>query len=286
MSENESRNNPTLGVVVVAAPREPLGRCLSSLVGAVDEIVVLTWSRAQAQVARRYDAHLVNVRRQDNPGAFRQQGQEALKTDWVLVLDPDEYLEPGASTFVRDLIVRAEPDVTGFWLPYSMLFYGQRLEASFPGISQLRLFRRNKVVYDGSLHGTPVAREGRMCHVSRDEPLLSHIFVEHLLDRFRRHLLWARIEASELASAGRRLSDPYEILAVARTEFEKYFLQRAGYRDGVPGLINAVMHAWMRAAVAALLWEATTPRNYELEAVSDWGALFRKLESFRVEPRL
>ncbi len=165
-----------------------------------------------------------------------------------------------------------------------MLFYDRPLEASFPHISQLRLFRRNKVVYDGSLHGIPVARDGRICHVSCEKPVLSHIFVEQLLERFRRHLLWAGIEAAELAAAGSRLSDPYEILAAARSEFEKYFLQRAGYRDGVPGLINAVMHAWMRAAVAALLWETTTPRNYQLEAVADWEALFRKLESLSRQP--
>ncbi len=80
MSENEGRHRLNLGAVVVAAPREPLARCLSSLVGAVDEIVVLTWSRTQAQVAQRYGAHLVSVKREANPGVFRQQGQEALKT--------------------------------------------------------------------------------------------------------------------------------------------------------------------------------------------------------------
>ena len=273
--------SPTLGAVVVAAPREPLARCLASLVGAVDEIVVLTWSHAQAQVAQQYQAQVMHVRRKANPGAFRQEGQAALKTDWVLVLDPDEYLEPGASTFLRDLIVRADPDVSGFWLPYAMLFHDQCLEASFPNLSQLRLFRRNKVVYDGSLHGVPTAREGRICHVLHEGPVLSHVFVEHLLMRFHRHLLWACTEAAELTSAGTRLSDPYEIIVAAQLEFEKYFFERAGYRDGVPGLINAVMHAWMRTAVAALVWEAAMPRSNQLEAVSDWDDLIQKLKSLR-----
>jgi hypothetical protein len=279
MVVNGSNPCPTLGAVIVASPKDPLERCLESLVGSVDEILVLTWSRVQARVAHKFGARVMVVKRNGNPCGFRQGSQAALNTDWVLALDPDEYLEPGTSTFLHDLIARTEPDVSGFWLPYAMFFYDQHLEASFPCTSQLRLFKRNKVVYDGSLHGAPVAREGRICHINYKQPILSHMFVDHLIDRFQRHLLWANIEAAELASAGTRLSDPYEIIAMAQLEFEKYFFERDGYRDGVPGLINAVMHAWKSAAVASLLWEATLPRNYQLKAISNWDELVRKLKS-------
>ncbi len=86
-----------------------LPACLESVHGAVDEVVVVdTGSRdATPEIAARYGARVLGFPWSDDFAAARNRALEAARGEWMLVLDADERLAPGAGPALRAVV--AEP---------------------------------------------------------------------------------------------------------------------------------------------------------------------------------
>ena len=95
---------PKLTLCVIARDEEAmLPDCLASVRGVVDEIVVVdTGSKdATPAIAANAGARVVERAWDDDFSAARNAGLEACSGDWVLVLDADERLAPGAGKALR-----------------------------------------------------------------------------------------------------------------------------------------------------------------------------------------
>lgn len=95
---------PRLSLCLIARDEEAmLPGCLASVRGIVDEIVVVdTGSRdATAEIARRAGARVVPFAWRDDFAAARNAALAAATGDWILVLDADERLGPGAADALR-----------------------------------------------------------------------------------------------------------------------------------------------------------------------------------------
>ena len=254
LSEQELNSEPTIGLVILVAPDDPIPLCLDSQL-VLDEILVFTWDPRQARLIAEKDVsvHLIEETLYVEPIRFLMQSK--LRTDWVLVLDPDETFEKGAISSFRSLVSNAHDSTAGYWVPYKMLLKGEELKHSFPNIKQLRLFRRNRIEYSDAIHASPTPIDGIFEFLDDSVPGIQHHFVRDLSLRFHRHLMWASIEAQELADNGSTVSTAHEILKGANQELEHYFVLRKGLQDGLPGLINGFMHFWKKIAMFCFLWE-------------------------------
>jgi hypothetical protein len=269
----------TLGVVTLAAPEDPLSICLDTVNGSVDELVVFTWSTEQAETALRYGARVIRIDEIPFVEPFRQRMQSGLSTDWILVLDPDEAVEPGAIGHFRDRMREAAPDVAGFWIPQRMLFLGQDLCHSFPGVKQLRLLRRNRVVYSSTIHSSPEPVEGRFEHFDDSEPGICHYFVRSLEARMQRHLRWARIEAQQALEQGATAQDILDPVRAGLDELAFYVVERSALKDGMAGLANALLHSWKSATMALFLWEMQGASAVPGQGETDFVAALQKLRA-------
>jgi glycosyltransferase involved in cell wall biosynthesis len=101
-------------VLIVKDEQRTLGRCLDSIAGAVDEIVVVdTGSRdATKEVARRYTDRIFDFEWCDDFAAARQFAFERATGDWVAWVDADDVVSKAAS--IRPTVAEAAPDVSGF----------------------------------------------------------------------------------------------------------------------------------------------------------------------------
>ncbi|MET0625762.1 MAG: glycosyltransferase [Pyrinomonadaceae bacterium] len=100
--------------MIVRDEERTLGRCLASVAGAFDEIVVVdTGSRdSTKEVALRHGARVFDFEWVDDFAAARQFAFDRATSDWVVWLDADDVVTDAAR--VREAAASAPPDVAGF----------------------------------------------------------------------------------------------------------------------------------------------------------------------------
>lgn len=129
-----------------------LERCLSSLAGAVDEIVVVDTGSTDAtrEIAARFGARLARFEWCADFSAARNVALDAASCDWILSIDADEYLADGMQPQVRAAIERT--DAEGILVTVRNLLAADDLIQSAE--SQIvRLFRRrDDVRFAGIIH--------------------------------------------------------------------------------------------------------------------------------------
>ena len=196
--------------MIVRNEAERLERCLGSVAGFVDEMVVVDTGSSDdtVAIAERCGA---TVRQIPWPGDFapaRNQALQWVRGDWVLVLDADEQLLPSAQAALNSLMAR----------PELLLINLLRLEvgaSQSPYSSVSRLFRRHPAIrWSGDYHAMVdasvselLATEPHWRLADCPEPALHH-------DGYRPELLATGDKAGRLrrameAELARTPTDPY-----------------------------------------------------------------------------
>jgi len=104
---------PTLSLCLIAKDEAAmLPACLASVQGVVDELIVVDTGSSDGtpELAREAGATVVEHPWQDDFAAARNAGLAACTGDWVLVLDADERLAPGAGQALRGALRKARFD--------------------------------------------------------------------------------------------------------------------------------------------------------------------------------
>lgn len=129
-----------------------LPRCLESVRGVVDEIVVVdTGSRDNTvEVARRFGATVFEMPWPDDFSAARNASLERATGDWILMLDADEVLLPASAAGLPALL--ADPDVEGYFVQMRHLV-GSAMQPEVEESSLFRLWRnRPEYRFAGEVH--------------------------------------------------------------------------------------------------------------------------------------
>jgi tetratricopeptide (TPR) repeat protein len=114
-----------------------LGECLARAKDAVDEIVLVDTGSTDETVAiaESFGARVLRAPWQDDFSSPRNVGLQAATGDWILVLDADEFLQPGACERIRAAV--QDPNVLG----YHMHFVNVYGDGKTLGVMMVRLFR-------------------------------------------------------------------------------------------------------------------------------------------------
>jgi glycosyltransferase involved in cell wall biosynthesis len=102
---------PSLGLaMIVKDGARTLRNCIASLAAVTDQIVIADTgsSDGSSQLARDLGAEVLDVPWQDNFAQARNAAVRALSTDWVLIMDDDEELDPGAPAKIPPLLENAQ----------------------------------------------------------------------------------------------------------------------------------------------------------------------------------
>lgn len=258
---------PTITATVVACDEaEYLEACLRSLRPWVDEIVVLDMSSRDgtADVAARFADQVTTTpwapyaEAPPSPGqpSAKQQAIASAKSDWILILDPDECLPASTGRLLRKIAESDDVDVVE--LPRRNMFFGSDVNfLDYEDDVHPRFFRRGHLDWPTALHSHPdlsrlrvlrlAVREGnddtRIVHDSWRRP-------NEVLAKLGRYV---ESEASAARATGRTFSMRRLLVGPFR-EFGRRYIKYHYWRDGMPGLLAAIYFAINRMSVEAQIW--------------------------------
>ncbi len=243
-----------------------LESCLASLAFA-DELFVLDSGSTDAthDIAQRHGARVL-VETFKGYLAQKQSAIDQASHDWILLLDADEALTPGAAQRVRETLVAAT--ATGYELPRCERMFWRWQHRYSKHNSHLRLFdRRVHRMAGDPVHAAPDRKSGL---VKPLDALFLHdgeTDVDNKVDRMNRYssgLVGHRVARMSPAVLKARL------LLYPPWVFVKTWVLKRHFLNGWPGWIIAVSQAYY-----AFLKDAKALEQYE-SARSD-GSLARRL---------
>lgn len=145
----------TLGAVVTTFNNaDTLSKCLESLTFC-DEIIVLDSDSDDAtrEIAARYKARIF-VEPFKGYGPQKQSAIDKAVSDWVLLLDADEFIDKSAADIIRNAI--ASDSVDGYRLPRREWLFWQWPHSLTRPNWQLRLFRKTRAAMNNvPVHAAP-----------------------------------------------------------------------------------------------------------------------------------
>ena len=243
-----------LSVYVIAYNDEPNMRaCLESVAGWGDELVVVdSHSTDQtAAISREFTSkvHQVDFK---GFGDLRNQAVALTTHEWVFSLDSDERMTPELREEIRLLLDRG-PDKDAYFVPRKNYFLGRWIQHCgwYPDYRQPQLFRKERFRYRQELVHESFDCDGPVGFLK--SPALQYPFrsIDHYMAKQGRY---SDLMARRMAEQGRRFSS-HQLITHPLAAFLKMYVQRAGFLDGVQGLILSGLYAYYTFMKYAKLWE-------------------------------
>jgi glycosyltransferase involved in cell wall biosynthesis len=249
--------------VVIVAKNEArnLPRCLASVQGWVAEIIVAlndTIDDSEA-IAKKFGARAPALPWQ----GYRDTKNAALSLagqPWALALDADEEISPALHAAIDAFFAGDDKErFPGARFPRKVWFMGRWIMHGdwYPDYS-LRLFRRDQAHWGGDafVH-EKIECAGPVATLRGD---LHHYPYDSLAAQQRKITVYAELFAQQRAEAGVTAS-PLGIIARSSWRFVRAYIFKAGFLDGFPGLVAAILTAHYTFLRYACLREASAAKN-------------------------
>ena len=255
---------PRITAIILTRNEEAMiENCLGTL-SWCDEVLVIDDSSTDqtAQKAESLGARVVEFA---HP-SFARKRNEALKHaegDWLFYIDADERVTP---TFAKEVLVKIETGAAPVLscqrknYAYGHLFrhggWGQDVVT--------RIFQKSALEdWQGVVHESPVFQG----EVEQLRSPLIHLTHRSTEENLRKSADWTKIEAELLHRAGEKRVTLLTIFRKGWMEFFRRAVVKRGYKDGLAGLIEALVQGINRMIVYIQVWELqqqpSLPERYE-----------------------
>lgn len=238
-------------VIIAKNEEQILLNCIKTL-SWVDEIIVIDSGSTDktSKVAEDSGAKVIHLEH----SSFARLRNEALKhvqTDWLVYIDADERVTP---TLAKEILVHLETSsAQALSIKRKNICYGEELShGGWDDDIVTRVFEKKSFKqWEGKVHESPVY-EG--------ETIMLHTPLIHLTHRSTQQNLiksaaWTNIEAELLHKSGIK---PVSFLTIMRKgvmEFFRRAIAKNGFKDGLTGLIEALVQGINKMLIYIQVWE-------------------------------
>jgi len=238
--------------------------CLESVKWA-EEIILLDGGSTDKtpEIAKEVGARIVE-QKGDNYSAWRNQGKDQTKGEWILYVDADERILPLLKNEIQDAIrhkqslsLRDKP-YAAYAIPRRNFLLGKELKHGgwFPDY-QLRLFQKKKLKgWVGKLHEHPEV-DGEIGKLGN--PMV-HFQPEKIEPALEKSIKWSEIEADLLFKADHPKIAWWRVLRMGGTTLFDRLIKKRGFLDGTEGFIESVYQAFHTMIIYLRLWEKQTSK--------------------------
>lgn len=243
-----------LSVVISTRNRaESLERTLHSIVTVADEIVIVDNESTDktTEVAKKYTKNIFLRPNNLMLNVNKNFGISKAKGDWILCLDDDEVVTEALAREMKE--VTQHSLVAGFWIPRKNIIFGKWIEHGiwWPD-RQLRLFRRNHGKY-------PEKHVHEHMQVDGPTDVLVAPYIHYNYHSISQYLwkmqsIYTDSDVQKFVAMNYRV-DWRDAIRFPVSDFVKLYFAQRGYKDGLHGLVLALLQSFYSFIVFAKLWE-------------------------------
>lgn len=244
-----------LSVVILTKNEEDkIVRCIES-VKWVDEILVIDDESTDRtrEMAQNLGAKAVRRPLNNDFAAQRNFGFEQAQGDWILQMDADEV----ATDKLREEIKKILADdcqYSAFKVKRKEFFLGHFMQYGGWYIDELKLFRKGACRYVHSIHERPQVT-GATGKIDVD---IEHYPFRSVSQYIERQNYYTSLEAAVLFKEKGRLEIKeikYNLWVKPLKLFFKLYFRKKGYKDGIYGLVYAILNSFRHFLRWAKYWE-------------------------------
>lgn len=244
-----------ISVVIIAKNEEKkIGLCLES-VRCSDEVIVVDGMSTDktVEIAKASGARIIQRPFSGSFADDRNAGLEAARNDWVLTLDADDvvtenfWLKLEEALSIKEGVVVYKFRRKNFFLGHSMDHGG--FHHYIPN-----LVNKNYVRFEGEVHEVPVFK-GNMGAIDAD---IEHYPFDSLGQFITRQNRYTDIAARDMLKKEGVLAEKIIRRGLINKSFKifwKSYVKKQGYKEGVYGLIFAVLFSFINFLKWAKYWE-------------------------------
>lgn len=260
-----------VSVVIVAKDNPPhLFETLNSLKDFVSEIIIVDIGLKE-DLRNKLKENSINqlIEHKNNVPyveVIREKTKEYAKNDWVLFLDPDEVV----TADLKELIKKEIKNCDYFKIPRKNIIFDKWIGHSrwWPDY-QIRLFKKDKVVWPTQIHGQPQAAGRAFIVPAQEKYALIHYNYENLDEFFEKYIRYAKAEANPNPNLK-------ETINKAVSEFISRYFANDGFKDGTHGFALAFMQMFYYFLVYFYSWEKRKYSQTDEKALPLQAKLFFK----------
>jgi len=232
-----------------------LKRCLESVRELADEIVVCDDGSIDKtiEIAKKFGAKIYQHKSAGFVEAARNFVIEKAIGDWILIVDADEEIPKTLISKLRQ--IAGEKKIDFVRIPRKNIIFGKWMKHSgwWPDYN-IRFFKKGKVTWRGKIHEDPKT-EGKGFELPpREDLAIIHYNYNSISQYLNRLAGYTEIEAQDLVKEGYKF-DWRDLISKPMGEFLSRFFAREGYKDGLHGLVLAVLQSFSFFVAYLKVWE-------------------------------
>lgn len=237
-------------VVITFNEEAHIERCIRSCPFVDDVVVVDSFSTDRTvEIAEKSGAR-VFTEKWKGFGPQKAFAASQAKNSWVISLDADEFLSPELAGEIAAKFSGLDPEA-GYLFPRLSFHLGRWIKyGGWHPDFQFRMFNKEKSQWDSAIvhEKVKVKREIKM------QNNLLHMVFDDISDQVRTNDRYSGLGAQSLFERGRKFSY-FHLVTKPMTKFVETYFVKAGFLDGLPGLVISVGAAYSVFLKWAKLWE-------------------------------
>lgn len=256
--------------------------CLKSL-GFCDEIVVVDMESEDdtKEIAKEFTDRIYDHKAVGYVEPARNFAIQKALGDWILIVDADERIPKVLGAKLIEIADKNEVDFVR--IPRKNMVFGQWLQHSrwWPDYN-IRFFKKGAVEWQNEIHSVPVTY-GTGINLDQEPTLaIEHLHYSSVDEYFLRALRYSNQQAKEMISSGYKF-DPADLIKKPIGEFLSRFFAGEGYKDGLHGLVMAILQFFSILLIYLRVWQSEGHQPVKEKAFTPvWQRAFlEKFKEFR-----
>lgn len=256
------RSNVLTGFVVGINEGNLLPACLQSLSFCSELIYVDLQSKDDSlRIAESFGAKTTSHEPVPYAEFIQSKLIPTLTTEWVLLLDPDERIDPSLALEITEVLKQVPSDVGSIRVPTRFYFRGKALKGTPWGHRNSKpiVFRVSATNFSDRVHrGRDILSEFREFSVPiRVDNTIHHYWMDNWKQLVAKHVKYLQHEGRSQQSNPPNWA---QILISPLKEFYISFFKARGYLDGATGLSLSLFWSWYQTS--ALLEKRRHSSNF------------------------